>query len=62
MDEVLPDIPDNRKPQGWFATRGASPNWVNGAIFRLIGAVVGLVVIFLDDSQTLILRFPRTLF
>jgi len=46
LDEVGPDNPNNRTTQGWFATRGSSPNWVNGAIFRLITAVVGLVVIW----------------
>ena len=46
MDEVGPDNPNNRTTQGWFVTRGSSPNWVNGAIFRLITAVVGLVVVW----------------
>jgi len=31
---------------GWFAASANSPSWVNGAIFRLVAAVVGLVVVW----------------
>lgn len=47
MDEALPDIPANPPADdGWFAGGAKTPSWVNGAIFRLLGAVVGLVVVW----------------
>lgn len=46
LDEALPDIPNDGTAPGWFATRSTSPNWVNGAIFRLITAIVSLVVLW----------------
>lgn len=46
MDQPLPDIPDHQGERGWFAGRNTTPNWVNGAIFRLLSAVVGLVVVW----------------
>jgi predicted PurR-regulated permease PerM len=46
LDDALPDIPDNQVERGWFANRGNTPVWVNGAIFRVISAVVALVLVW----------------
>ena len=46
MNQAPPDIPNNPAEGGWFATRNTTPGWVNGAIFRLIFAVVGLVTVW----------------
>ena len=32
--------------QGWFADRENTPSWVNGAIVRVVSAVVGLVIVW----------------
>jgi predicted PurR-regulated permease PerM len=46
VNQAPPDIPNNPAEGGWFATRNTTPGWVNGAIFRLIFAVVGLVTVW----------------
>ncbi len=46
MNQAFPDIPKDQAEGGWFATRNTTPGWVNGAIFRLITAVVGLVIVW----------------
>lgn len=46
MNQALPDIPNTSANEGWFATRNATPSWVNGAIVRLVSAVAGLVIVW----------------
>jgi len=46
VNQAFPDIPKDQAEGGWFATRNTTPGWVNGAIFRLITAVVGLVIVW----------------
>ena len=46
MNQALPDIPNTSANEGWFATRNATPSWVNGAIVRLVSAMAGLVIVW----------------
>ena len=46
MDDPLPDISENQVERGWFANRGNTPTWVNGAVFRLIAGFVTLVIVW----------------
>lgn len=45
MSDHLPDIPP-RGDRGWFASTNNTPSWVNGAILRLVAAVMGLVAVW----------------
>lgn len=45
-DYTPPDGVSEAEQRGWFAARNTSPGWINGAIFRLVGAVVGLVILW----------------
>ncbi len=46
MNEALPDIPESAANRGWFANRNSAPTWINGAILRLLTAVIGLVIVW----------------
>ena len=46
MDEAHPNTQTDQESRGWFAAGDTAPTWVSGAIFRLITAVVGLVVVW----------------
>lgn len=43
----MADANHDQLPEGgWFGRAGSTPAWVNGAILRLVGAVVGLVIVW----------------
>lgn len=43
---VVADREPETGQEGWSLNVGNTPSWVNGAILRLIGAVIGLVVVW----------------
>jgi len=43
-EEALAADPAKAASSGWFGNSGSAPTWINGAIWRLVTAIVGLVV------------------